>query len=46
MNAPTLSRFATRVRELIPYFLVALLPGGSILALVLWLQQRGQTRET
>lgn len=42
MNARNLSRIATHLRDLAPYFLLALaLPGGSIVALLLWLRQRG-----
>jgi hypothetical protein len=41
MNASQLSRIGTHVRRLSPYFLVELLlPGGSLLALLLWLHQR------
>lgn len=41
MNAPQLRRIGTHVRRLSPYFLVELLlPGGSLLALLLWLHQR------
>lgn len=49
MNAPNLhldlDRIGTRLKEIGPYFLVEfLLPGGSILALLLWLRQRNRRK--
>lgn len=41
MNPTWMARLASRARKLGPYFLIELLlPGGSILALLLWLRQR------
>lgn len=40
MNANTLTKLAPRLRSLGPYVLVELLlPGGTLLALLLWLSQ-------
>lgn len=42
MNLLNPGRIGTRLRRLSPYLLLELLlPGGSILALLLWLHQRG-----
>ena len=42
MNASNLARIGTRLRGVGPYFLVALLPGGLVLAPLLWLHQHFQ----
>jgi hypothetical protein len=42
MNASNLTRIGTRFRGLGVYFLVVLLPGGLVLAPLLWLQRRFQ----
>jgi hypothetical protein len=40
MTSARRKQIATQLRKVGPYALAALLPGGSIVALLLWLQQR------